>query len=295
MSYDDDAAEERFGRRKDRRRPVGRRRVRDLQVDSDDPVHDGRFEDPGLQNLYDDGRLLDLTRQVKSGKEATVYLGEGPDGLLAVKLYRDAAARSFKEDAVYREGRFVSDKRVRKAIDAAKRQGLEPALALWVFHEYKILWLLHEAGLPVPRPAVGPSGLEIARAGRVVLMEWIASDEDPEQPAPRLADVALEPDEAAEAWRQSRELLERLLELGLVHGDLSTYNLLWRGGRVVVIDLPQAVEIERNRHAWDLLERDVTSLCRSFRAHGVEEEPQLVLAELRQRFGGGPGGRPPRP
>lgn len=295
MSYDDDAAEERFGRRKDRRRPVGRRRVRDLQVDSDDPVHDGRFEDPGLQNLYDDGRLLDLTRQVKSGKEATVYLGEGPDGLLAVKLYRDAAARSFKEDAVYREGRFVSDKRVRKAIDAAKRQGLEPALALWVFHEYKVLWLLHEAGLPVPRPAVGPSGLEIARAGRVVLMEWIASDEDPEQPAPRLADVVLEPDEAAEAWRQSRALLERLLELGLVHGDLSTYNLLWRGGRVVVIDLPQAVEIERNRHAWDLLERDVTSLCRSFRAHGVEEEPQLVLAELRQRFGGGPGGRPPRP
>ena len=160
--------------------------------------------------------------------------------------------------------------------------GLDPQLALWVLHEYQMLHELHREGLPVPRPTIGPQLDDLISAGRVVLMEFVGDDEGA---APRLSDVTLDPQEAASAWQQSFELLIRLLELGKVHGDYSTYNLLWWEDQIVLIDLPQMVDLDRNRYARQLLERDVTSLCKSFRQHGIEREPLLVLREVNERAG----------
>lgn len=286
MSSDDfDGPEERFGGRKDRRRPKGGRRRREL-VGEAASGQGSQFSDSGLQALFDRGLLASLGRQVRGGKEATVYRAEGPDGPLAAKVYSDAEVRGFQADDAYLEGRYVADRRVRKMLGDAKRRGLSPELAHWVFHEYRMLWKLSEAGLPVPRPAVGPEGSELVTAGRVVLMEWIGDEE----PAPRLADAQLSAGEAERAWGQARELLTRLLDLGLVHGDLSTFNLLWWQDQAVLIDLPQAVEWERNRNAGELLERDVRSLCSSFKSFGVEQDPDLLLLDIRVEAGFPPSG-----
>lgn len=262
--------EESFAKRKDRRKPRGRRSVNQLRK------KDG-FDDAGLQGLLERGLITELVGELKSGKEATVYLARGPQGLMAAKLYRDAAVRSFKNDTRYREGRFISDARVKKAIEQRSRTGVSAQQALWVMHEYTQLWALYNAGIPVPKPLVGPGVDDCARAGRVVLMEFIGNDEGA---APRLADLRLSPDEAESAFSQSVTLLSALLKLGKVHGDFSAYNLLWWEGRVIIIDVPQMVETRENPNADELLERDVTSLCRSLK--GVRADPAEVLARVKQ-------------
>lgn len=311
--------------RKRRRRPQGRRSAHALRTDAAEAhASRRRFDDPSLQALHERGRLAELLAEVKSGKEATVYLGRAPApiatpeteasdgpapgsersgtgendigkndsgengagsrepgaaadaGLVAVKLYHDAASGA-RDDARVWEGRRIGDARIKRTFAQGRRLGIPPQLAHWVFHEYEMLWRLHRAGLPVPRPLVGPDGADIAAAGRVVLMQWLG---DAEAPAPRLADVRLEADAAAEVWRQAQALLRELLSLGLVHGDLSAYNLLWWRERVWLIDLPQMVPLAANRHARDFLERDVESLCRSFRQPGVRPDPEALLAEL---------------
>ena len=272
MKYFDDLAEaeESFSKRKDRRKPKGRRSVNQLRTSVG-------FDDAGLQGLLERGLITELVGELKSGKEATVYLARGPQGLMAAKLYRDAAVRSFKNDGRYREGRFISDARVKKAIEQRSKTGVSAQQALWVMHEYTQLWALYEAGIPVPKPLVGPGADDCARAGRVVLMDFIGNDEGA---APRLADLRLSPDEAESAFSQSVALLGALLKLGKVHGDFSAYNLLWWQGRVIVIDVPQMVEVRENKDAAELLERDVVSLCRSFK--GVRADPAEVLAQVRR-------------
>ncbi|MEX2541484.1 MAG: RIO1 family regulatory kinase/ATPase [Trueperaceae bacterium] len=286
MSDDDfDGSEERFGGRKDRRRPK-RGRQRSELVGTGEAGDRSDFADAGLSALHAQGALVSLGRQVRGGKEATVYRAEGPEGPLAAKVYSDDEVRGFQADKAYLEGRRVSDRRVRKMLGDARRRGLSPRLAHWVFHEYVMLWRLFEAGFTVPRPAVGPEADRLVAAGRVVLMEWIGDDE----PAPRLADTQLDPAEAEAAWAQSRGLLLDLLKEGLVHGDLSTFNLLWWREGIVLIDLPQTVEFERNQHAAELLERDARSLCSSFRSFGIQQDPVQLLLDVRLAAGLPPSG-----
>ncbi len=271
MKYDDLADnQEFFSKRKDRRKPKGRRSVNQLRKK-------GGFNDAGLQGLLERGLITELIGELKSGKEATVYLARGPQGLLAAKLYRDAAVRSFKNDSRYREGRFVGDARVKKAIEQRSKTGVDTQQALWIMHEYTQLWALHNAGVPVPKPVVGPGVDDCARAGRVVLMEFIGDDTGA---APRLADLRLSPDEAEEAFSQSVELLKTLLGLGKIHGDFSAYNLLWWQGRVIIIDVPQMIEVHENPNAAELLERDVFSLCRSLKS--VQADPDEVLEQVKR-------------
>ena len=134
----------------------------------------------------------------------------------------------------------------------------------------------------MPKPAVGPGLNECAKAGRVVLMEFIGDETG--VAAPRLADIRLEPDKAEDAFEQSLDIMVNLLKLGKIHGDYSAYNLLWWEGRVIVIDVPQMVNIAENKHAPELLEQDVTSLCQSFR-RTIDADPQIVLRRVRQRAG----------
>ncbi|AFZ67918.1 RIO1 family regulatory kinase/ATPase [Deinococcus peraridilitoris] len=264
--------------RRKERKPQGRRSVNALI--SEDGQDDAAFHDPTLETLHQLGHLEELIGELKSGKEATVYLARGPHGLTAVKLYKELTVRSFKNDAIYREGRFVGDARIEKAIRQRTSTGVDAQQSIWVMHEYAQLWTLWNAGLPVPKPLVGPDLSECAKAGRAVVMEYVGSEDGP---ALRLSDARLTPHEARSAWEQSLNIIAALLRLGRVHGDYSTYNLLWWEGTVIVIDLPQMVLREESRAFDTLLERDVRSLTQSFSRLGLRESPENALREVRKR------------
>lgn len=277
--YDDPDTYESFAKHRDRKKPKGRRRISELHTKKEQARSTAqKFEDPSLQTLYELGFITDLVGELKSGKEATVYLARGPQGLLAAKIYRDREVRSFQNDGVYKHRREIQKAHRKKIHEQGNRLELTKEQAYWIYFEYMQLWELYEAGVSVPKPAVGPGINDIARAGRVVLMQFIG---DETQAAPRLSDARLNRQEAEDAFRQSLENLVRIVRLGKVHSDYSAYNLLWWQGRVYVIDLPQMVILEKNRHALELLERDVNSLCVSFHRHEVYKDPAELLREIR--------------
>lgn len=258
-------------RRRARRAPKGRQNVTALVGD------DGRAA-PGtaLARLQERGFVHDVLGELKSGKEATVYLGRSPLGDVAVKIYRDAEVRSFKNDQRYLEGRWMGDARLAKAVQRRSGKGRQALKAMWAAQEYLALWRAWQAGLPVPEPLVGPDQQDVAEAGEVVLMRFVGH---PDAPAPRLSDAVLAPEQAADAFEQSVAAMAGLWRLGLVHGDFSTYNLLWHDGRVVVIDLPQAMAAEQPG-ARDVLAQDAASLVRTFARLGVEADADAVLARV---------------
>jgi RIO kinase 1 len=272
--------------RKNRIKRRAHRSSKELYVEEKDKLSsESKFSHPDLQNLHLRGYIDEILSELKSGKEATVYLGEnhlhGERTLVAVKVYKDLEARSFKNDAIYRQGRAMGGERDERAVNQRSKHGLAVQQHVWVIYEYTQLWQLHKAGIPVPRPLVGPGIQDIEAAGRVVLMEWIGNEE---APAPRLSDVKLSKEEAEDAFEQSVSLFSRMVSLGKVHGDYSTYNLLYWQGKVIVIDVPQMVDIETNKNAKELLERDVRSLCMSFKKLDVQADPFSVLRRV-QRHG----------
>jgi RIO kinase 1 len=279
ITEDDAVATEHFGRHNDRRKPRRKTKREEFYVTDDVATSSAdKFTDPELQRLYEARKISDLISELKSGKEATVYLVEGPAGLMAAKIYADLEVRSFKNDSTYRDGRFIADVRTARAVRSRSRYGLSAQQHMWVLHEYQQLWQLHDAGLPVPKPMIGPEASELGASGRVVLMELIG---DRNAPAPRLADIRLEAEAAHSAFEQSVSITERLYAMGKIHGDMSTYNLLWWQGRVVCIDLPQMIDASGHPRAQELLERDVMSLCKSFRKVGMQADPGQVLRRVR--------------
>lgn len=227
------------------------------------------FKEPGLQEFHEQGYLDELLYQLKSGKEATVYVGRGAGRLVAVKVYTDLEIRPFRNDAVYRQGRHIGNNRLQKAIDQRSRIGMSAQQALWVEEEYRQLRAFHAAGIPVPVP--------LGQSGRAIAMEFIG---DENGPAPRLSEAALGTDEAAFAFGQCVRNLARIVACGRVHCDYSAYNILWWNRRAVVIDLPQVVEMEQNVHSQALLRRDVESLCRSFERFGLRHDTNTVLRRV---------------
>ncbi len=273
---------ERF--RRERRKPRGRQRATDLTADTGEAGADGpQYADPLLAQLQARGHLTEIVGELKSGKEATVYAARGPHGAVAVKIYRDVGARSFRNDAMYTAGRYVSDARIRKAIETRSGRGVQAAQDMWIMHEWRELWALYLAGVPVPEPMIGPEPTMIAEAGRAVVMRFIGRlDGDSAVAAPRLSDVRLTLPDARRAWEQSLDIMARLLALGRVHGDYSTYNLLLWENTVTVIDFPQMTTRE-NPNFESLLRRDAESLTRSFLRHGLVEHAEVTLREVRAR------------
>jgi RIO kinase 1 len=257
----------------------GRRRQRDMVLPGLDESADGA--DPTLLNLQKLGYITELLGELKSGKEATVYLARGPRGLIALKLYRDLEARSFKKDDMYQAGRSVGDARIARAIKNRTAAGVKAQQAMWTSSEYAMLWRLWLAGLNVPEPLVGPGVKACAATSPAVLMRFIG-DED--EAAPRLSEAVLTPEEAQAAWNGALDGMAALLRLGLVHGDYSTYNLLWWEGQVMIIDFPQVSDRE-NPNFQKLLERDAESLSKSFLRHGIRETGESTLREVQKRAG----------
>lgn len=220
------------------------------------------FETSDLEDLRGKAVVDELMFIIKSGKEATVYLAKSADGYSAVKIYTELRVRSFKNDGIYRQGRFIGNARIEKAINQGSRTGINAHQILWVNEEFRQMKFLYEAGIPVPRP--------IASSGLVVVMEFIGEDEEA---APRISDLTMKEEEAREAFSQSLNILEKIVSTGRIHGDYSAYNLLWNKGKAVVIDFPQVVNFISNTSAKELLRRDISSLFKSFKKYRFRDLP----------------------
>ena len=229
-----------------------------------------KFANSDLNKLARMGFLDELISTIKTGKEASVYLGRNADGFVAVKMYTDLRVRSFKRDGSYREGRFIGDSRIEKAIEQGSERGLDAHQILWVQEEFRQMKKLHERGVNVPKA--------IAVHGISIIMEFIG-DEDG-NPAPRISDLRMDQEEAEEAFRQAVQNLKLIVQSGRVHGDYSAFNILWHNREAVVIDFPQVIEFKNNPNAYAFLRRDVQSLCKSFRKQRVEADELNILREV---------------
>ena len=205
---------------------------------------------PALQPLIDDGVIDEVLRSLKSGKEATVYLVRSGTHLRCAKVYRDMAQRSFQKRAQYQEGRKVRGSRQSRAMSRSTSFGRKEQETAWKNAEVEALYQLVAAGVRVPRPLGFFDG--------VLIMELVADAAG--DPAPRLGEVEL----SAETARDYHGVLVRqvvlMLCLGLIHGDLSEFNVLLAPDGPVIIDLPQAVNAAGNNAALAMLERDVNNL-----------------------------------
>lgn len=232
---------------------------------------DAKFENPDLNELSREGFLDELISGIKTGKEASVFLGKNSNGFVAVKIYTDLRVRSFKHDESYRVGRFIRDARIQKAIEQGSQTGLNAHQILWVQEEFNQMQHFAQHGVNVPKA--------IAINGIAIVMEFIGDENG--HPAPRISDLKMEPEEAHEAFQQSVQNLKRIVRSGRVHGDYSTFNILWHNEKAVVIDFPQVMEFKHNPNAHAFLERDVHSLCKSFMKQGVHADAIKILREVR--------------
>ena len=211
----------------------------------------GRMRTPaGLQALIDDGVIDAVLRPLKSGKEAAVYVVQRGDEVLCAKVYKDMAQRSFQARVQYQEGRKVRGSRAMRAMAKATKFGRREQETAWKNTEVDALYALHEAGVSVPRPHGYFHG--------VLLMELVTDDEGAS--APRLGEVELEAEQARWFHAELVRDVVRMLSLGLIHGDLSEYNVLVTGQGPVIIDFPQVVSAAGNNAARAMLLRDVHNL-----------------------------------
>ncbi len=205
---------------------------------------------PGLQPLIDDGVIDEVIRSLKSGKEATVYTVRTGTQIRCAKVYRDMGQRSFQRRAQYQEGRKVRGSRQARAMAKSTRFGRKEAESAWKNTEVDALYKLAEAGVRVPRP--------FGYFNDTLVMELVTDAAG--NPAPRLGEVDLTPELA----RQYHDFLIRqvviMLSIGLIHGDLSEFNVLVDANGPVIIDLPQAVNAAGNNAAFAMLERDVNNI-----------------------------------
>lgn len=239
--------------------------------------------------FYEEGVLLDVLSKVKGGKEANVYCCAAPQsvagGLLAAKIYRPRMLRNLRNDALYREGRSVLDEEGKqvhdhgmlKAIRHGSSFGKELSHTSWLEHEYNALQVLYKAGVRVPRP--------YASGNNTILMEYLG---DEQGCAPTLHEVYLP------GRKHARDLFARLLEdvegmlaCGLIHGDLSAYNILYWDGDYRIIDLPQVVKPQDNRSSFAILHRDLTRLCQYFARYGISSSSEALARRMWRKHGYG--------
>ncbi|WP_419810870.1 PA4780 family RIO1-like protein kinase [Bacterioplanoides sp.] len=203
-----------------------------------------------LQPLIADGIIDEVLSQLMSGKEATVYSVRCGDEIRCAKVYKDALKRSFKKAAQYQEGRKVRNSRRARAMEKGSKFGRAQQEEIWQSAEVDALYKLQAAGVRVPEPYGCFDG--------VLVMELIRDDEG--DVASRLNDVAMSAEQAREDHQLMMHYIARMLCTGIVHGDLSEFNVLVDDYGPVIIDLPQAVDAAANNNAKAMLDRDVRNM-----------------------------------
>jgi RIO kinase 1 len=208
----------------------------------------------GLQPLVDDGMVDTVVRSLKSGKEASVYIVASGGQLRCAKVYKEAEQRGFHKLAQYQEGRKTRSSRDARAMGKRGRHGRKVQEAEWKNAEVDALYRLVGAGVRVPAPHLVHEG--------VLLMELVQDEHG--DPAPRLNDVDITADQARTWHAFMITQITRMLCVGLIHGDLSEFNVLLDANGPVIIDLPQAVNAAGNNNAFAMLERDVNNMRATF-------------------------------
>lgn len=207
-----------------------------------------------IEPLVEEGLVDAVIRQLMSGKEAMVYVVRCGEEIRCAKVYKEANKRSFRQATEYAEGRQVKNSRRARAMGKSSRYGRKAQEDAWQSAEVDALYRLAAAGVRVPQPYDFLEG--------VLLMELVTDDDG--NAAPRLNDLALTAEQAREYHRTLIRQVVRMLCAGIVHGDLSEYNVLVGSEGPVIIDLPQAVDAASNNNAASMLERDVARLAAYF-------------------------------
>jgi RIO kinase 1 len=207
-----------------------------------------------LQPLVTEGLVDEVLRQLMSGKEATVYIVRCGEEIRCAKVYKDAKQRSFRKSTSYQEGRKTKNSRQARAMEKGSRYGRQMQEEAWQSAEVDALYRLAAAGVRVPQPYICHEG--------VLLMDLVTDADG--HPAPRLNDIELSPEQALEFHAGLLKQVVRMLCAGIIHGDLSEYNILVGADGPVIIDLPQAVDAAGNSSAGAMLERDVANLASYF-------------------------------
>ena len=230
-----------------------------------------------LQALINEGLIDRVLRQLKSGKEAEVYVVACGDDVRAAKIYKEANNRSFRQAVDYTENRKVKNSRQARAMAKGTRFGKEQREAAWQSAEVDALYRLADAGVRVPTPYNFLEG--------VLIMELVTDGEG--QAAPRLNDLSFSADDARLHHAALIREVVRMLCAGVVHGDLSEFNVLLAADGPVVIDLPQAVDAAGNNHASRMLMRDVDNLRIFFGAFAPELLATRYGPEIWHLYAGG--------
>ena len=207
-----------------------------------------------LAPLIDSGLIDEVIRSLKSGKEAAVFVVRSGTEICCAKVYKEADQRNFRQSVLYQEGRKVRNSRRARAMEKGSRYGRQEQESAWQNAEVTALYRLAEAGVRVPKPYNFIDG--------VLLMELVTDADG--NPAPRLNDLEMTPEQARDYHGFLIAQIVRMLCDGLVHGDLSEYNVLVGQDGPVIIDLPQAVDAAGNNNARMMLERDVGNMAAYF-------------------------------
>jgi len=240
-----------------------------------------------LQPFVTQALIDDVLALVKGGKEANVYLCQAAPHLdvelIAAKVYRPRQFRNLRNDVTYREGRELvnslgitiknRDNREMRAIHNKTSFGGELTHISWLMHEHITLDRLYKLGAAVPKPlGVGENAILMAYVG------------DRSRPAPVLHGIALDRREAEGLCDEVLRNIELMLAHGMIHGDLSAYNILYWEGKVTLIDFPQVTMSESNHNAWRIFARDVRRVCDYFATQGVERDADAITRRLWSRY-----------
>ena len=206
-----------------------------------------------ITSAYDGHFVSEVLYQIKSGKEATVWCCKAQPHvgvkLLAVKVYRPLKSRGFRNDAIYQEGRYIGDTRLRRAYRKKTKAGRSTQFGMWVSAEFETMSLLYDSGAHIPKP--------YNLTSNAIIMEYLGKEETP---APTLNHIRLSNEEAKIFFDFILEEIELWLSVGRIHADLSPFNILYWNGEFKVIDFPQSIDPEFNANAFSLLERDINNI-----------------------------------
>lgn len=285
------ARQRKTAKRKQNPRPTDDAEITNLAVGVTMTYVPARFEAEWLRSslasFYTDEMISDVLASVKGGKEASVYRCQAQphtgETLLAAKVYRPRQFRNLRNDKLYRDGRTIltpdgrpvktTDHRMMRAIGKKTTFGKQVSHTSWLMHEFTTLERLHQLGAAVPKPyAVNDNALLMSYYG------------DAKTAAPTMNGVRLDARAAQQLFEEVLRNIELMLAQGLIHGDLSAYNILYWEGKVTLIDFPQITYAATNSHAREILERDVTRVCEYFRAQGVASQPDQITADLWTRY-----------